>query len=195
MSGLVTNGVARDVTTCHVVTSRHVTRPRDTPLSALRCQIVSAEEKWRRDPGSEIFTGPAGLLAPAPPSPAVLPPRGLICQTAGRCRAEQSRGGAMTLQPLLLFICSRQRDAATAGVVSGPSYPRHSYDPFCAITGYTVVTLPIIAFLPQPAPTQPQPRPRAHGDTGAISCRHCKLQTSPSPAHAACCAAGSQNLS
>ena len=99
------------------------------------------------------------------------------------------------LQPLLLFICSRQRDAATAGVVSGPSYPRHSYDPFCAVTGYTVVTLPIIAFLPQPAPTQPQPRPRAHGDTGTISCHHCKLQTSPSPAHAACCAAGSQNLS
>ena len=96
MSRLVTNGLARDVTTCHVVTSRHVTRPRDTPLSALRCQIVSAEEKWRRDPGSEIFTGPAGLLAPAPPSPAVLPPRGLICQTAGRCRAEQSGDGAMT---------------------------------------------------------------------------------------------------
>ena len=73
MSGLVTNGVARDVTTCHAVTSRHVTRPRDTPLSALRCQIVSAEEKWRRDPGSEIFTGPAGLLAPAPPAPCFRP--------------------------------------------------------------------------------------------------------------------------
>ena len=117
MSGLVTNGVARDVTTCHVVTSRHVTRPRDTPLSALCCQIVSAEEKWRRDPGSEIFTGPAGLLAPAPPSPAVLPPRGLICQTAGRCRAEQRWcDDTEPLQPLLPFICSRQRDAATAGV-------------------------------------------------------------------------------
>ena len=187
-----------DVTTCHVVTSRHVTLPRDTPLSALRCQIVSAEEKWRRDPGSEIFTGPAGLLAPAPPSPAVLPPRGLICQTAGRCRAEQSGGGAMTRSHSSLCCYSFVLDSGMLPLLVWCLDPRHSYDPFCAVTGYTVVTLPIIAFLPHQPPPSRSPAP-GHtsdmGDTGAISCRHCKLQTSPSPAHAACCAAGSQNLS
>ena len=47
MSGLVTNGVARDVTTCHAVTSRHVTRPRDTPLSDCVGRREMAARPWQ----------------------------------------------------------------------------------------------------------------------------------------------------
>ena len=43
--------------------------------------------------------------------------------------------------------------------------PRHSYDPFCAVTGYTVVTLPIIAFLPHQPPPSRSPAP---GHTGTL---------------------------
>ena len=177
MSGLVTNGVARDVTTCHAATWHAAVC---SPLSDCVGRREMAARPWQWN-----FHGASGApgTSTTQPSRASAPRIDLSNRRQMSGRAERRWcDDTEPLQPLLLFICSRQRDAATAGV-SGPSYPRHSYDPFCAITGYTVVTLPIIAFLPQPAPTQPQPRPRAHGDTGAISCRHCKLQTSPSP----CC--------